>query len=132
MAKKEGTGSSKKHEMEGKHELYFDCAVGLRGGDAAGNSADDKEREKHGKVLCRGQEYGMVCIGAEHSCHMDLGTGSVYISGECLHKGGCRTLLVSGAECTVPDTVYSLCKKDKGRDAGRDYALRLYVWEISI
>ncbi len=110
-----------------RETTYFNCTGDLRGGDAAGNSTDDKKGKEYRKVLCWRQKYRMDCISAKHSCYMDLGASVVYINGECLYKGFCRTLLVSGAECTMSDTVYSFLQKDKGRNT-RGITLSGYMY----
>lgn len=69
----------------------------------------------------------MDSLGFEYSCNMDMGTSAVHINGKRLYKGLCRALLVSGTECAVSDTVHSIRKEDKGRNAGGDYLIRLYV-----
>lgn len=118
--------------MEEKHELHFDRIIDLRSGDVRCNSTYDEKGGQCGRILCRQQGYRLGSVCAEHSGHMDMGASAVHINRERIYQGLCRALLVPGAECTLLDTIYSLCKKDKEGDAAGDHPVRLYVWKIQV
>ena len=71
-------------------------------------------------------------VSAQYCCNMDLGACAVYISRECICQRLCRAFLVPCAQCGMYGAVYSICKKDKERNARRNHIVWLYVSKISI